>query len=56
MPSYESVQSVPLLYGIVRLGNVVGNVEVLEDAISYVAKFMGFHRIAEFTAENVGTA
>lgn len=56
LPNYEAVQSLPLSYGIARLDHAVGNVEVLEDAISYVAKFTGFHRFAEFTAEDVGTA
>ncbi|KAH9327179.1 hypothetical protein KI387_007357 [Taxus chinensis] len=54
LPNYEAVKSVPLSYGIVRLDHAVGNVEVLEDAIAYVAKFTGFHRFAEFTAEDVG--
>jgi len=56
LPNYEPVQSVPLSYGIIRVDHAVGNVENLEEAIEYVAKFTGFHRFAEFTAEDVGTA
>ena len=33
----------------------MGNVEKLEEAIEFVAKFTGFHRFAEFTADDVRT-
>lgn len=55
LPNYEPVQSVHLSYGIIRVDHAVGNVENLEEAVQYVAKFSGFHRFAEFTAEDVGT-
>lgn len=56
LPNYEPVQSAPFSYGLIRVDHAVGNVEKLEEAVEYVAKFTGFHRFAEFTAEDVGTA
>ncbi|KAJ6833501.1 putative 4-hydroxyphenylpyruvate dioxygenase [Iris pallida] len=43
-------------YGLRRLDHAVGNVESLAPALSYVARFTGFHEFAEFTADDVGTA
>eukprot|EP00252_Welwitschia_mirabilis_P000880 TRINITY_DN1086_c0_g1_i1.p1 TRINITY_DN1086_c0_g1~~TRINITY_DN1086_c0_g1_i1.p1 ORF type:complete len:434 (+),score=30.41 TRINITY_DN1086_c0_g1_i1:57-1358(+) len=55
LPNYEPVDSMPMSIGISRLDHAVGNVHNLEEAVAYVAKFTGFHRFAEFTAEDVGT-
>lgn len=42
-------------YGLQRLDHVVGNVPVMQEAVSYIGGMTGFHQFAEFTAADVGT-
>lgn len=42
-------------YGIHRIDHAVGNVPNLQEALTHVSGFTGFHEFAEFTAEDVGT-
>ncbi|KAK9093587.1 hypothetical protein Syun_028498 [Stephania yunnanensis] len=42
--------------GLRRVDHAVGNVWKLEESVSYVKSFTGFHEFAEFVAEDVGTA
>ncbi|XP_052624546.1 4-hydroxyphenylpyruvate dioxygenase isoform X1 [Lactuca sativa] len=52
----ENTSSLPDLdYGIRGLDHAVGNVPELAPAIDYVKSFTGFHKFAEFTADDVGT-
>ncbi|KAL5731999.1 4-hydroxyphenylpyruvate dioxygenase [Ranunculus cassubicifolius] len=41
-------------FGIRRLDHVVGNVANLSEAVTYVKKFTGLHKYAEFIAEDLG--
>lgn len=43
-------------FGLRRLDHAVGNVPELAPAVEYIKRFTGFHKFAEFTAEDVGTA
>ncbi|XP_010053920.2 4-hydroxyphenylpyruvate dioxygenase [Eucalyptus grandis] len=51
----DEVSSFPLDFGIRRLDHAPGNVPELGPAVSYVKRFTGFHELAEFTKDEVGT-
>ncbi|KAL6041126.1 4-hydroxyphenylpyruvate dioxygenase [Balamuthia mandrillaris] len=55
LPKYEPVNGRPLCYGLQRLDHAVSNVPKLLEAVDYLATATGFHKFAEFTAEDVGT-
>jgi 4-hydroxyphenylpyruvate dioxygenase len=42
-------------YGIYKIDHAVGNVPDLQETLTHVSAFTGFHEFAEFTAEDVGT-
>nr|CAB3445722.1 unnamed protein product [Digitaria exilis] len=59
LPGFEDVIN-PLAgamdYGVRRIDHIAGNVPELAPVAGYVSRFTGFHELAEFTAEDVGTA
>eukprot|EP00300_Choanocystis_sp_HF-7_P005766 c14259_g1_i2.p1 GENE.c14259_g1_i2~~c14259_g1_i2.p1 ORF type:complete len:481 (+),score=104.58 c14259_g1_i2:213-1445(+) len=55
LPGYERVEDTQESYGLNRIDHIVGNVPCLRDVFQYLTKMTGWHRFAEFTAEDVGT-
>jgi 4-hydroxyphenylpyruvate dioxygenase len=56
LPGYEPVTDSPQpSFGLQRLDHAVGNVPQLMPQVRYMARALGWHEFAEFTAEDVGT-
>ncbi|PRW55993.1 4-hydroxyphenylpyruvate dioxygenase [Chlorella sorokiniana] len=56
LPGWQAVEDAPhVSYGLERLDHAVGNVPELIPQVEYMAKALGFHEFAEFTADDVGT-
>ncbi|EFJ29824.1 hypothetical protein SELMODRAFT_91092 [Selaginella moellendorffii] len=55
LPNYTPVESLPLTSGFVRLSYVAANVYNLLDTVNHIVKFTGFHEVAEYTTDDVGT-
>ncbi|EFN58665.1 hypothetical protein CHLNCDRAFT_20078 [Chlorella variabilis] len=56
IPGYQPVEDAPQVsYGLQRLDHAVGNVPELIPQVEYMARSLGWHEFAEFTAEDVGT-
>ncbi|KAK9088130.1 hypothetical protein Scep_027212 [Stephania cephalantha] len=53
---HQDERSEEMELGLRRVDHAVGNVWKLEESVSYVKSFTGFHEFAEFVAEDVGTA
>ncbi|KVH90690.1 hypothetical protein Ccrd_007270, partial [Cynara cardunculus var. scolymus] len=59
LPGFEPIESSSSFpgqdYGLRRLDHAFGNVPELASAVNYIKSFTGFHKFAEFRAEDVGT-
>jgi len=56
LPGYKPVEDpFPLNYGIKRMDHVVGNVWNMEKTCQQINKWLGFHKFAGFTKEQIAT-
>lgn len=55
LPGYEAVQDDQPSYGLQRIDHIVGNTPGIKDVYDYITGMTGWHRYAEFNAEDVGT-
>ncbi|KAM0988132.1 hypothetical protein ACFX13_012351 [Malus domestica] len=57
LPGFKSLtSSFPINFGIRHFDHAISNVEDLKSAVSYVKGFTGFHELAEFIVEDIGTS